>query len=240
MKKYFIVSDVHSYLTLLIEALDNNAFSLSNDNHVLVVCGDLFDRGLESRELYDFVKSIPDNRFIYIRGNHEDLIIDCIDLLVKKEFNHLHHISNKTILTISQWTGISPLDLVNNNFDEVALKEVLKPYIKLIDKSINYFEIGDYVFVHGWIPTNENWRNASDLEWERARWLNGMKEAACGNTLKNKIIVCGHYYTDWGREHILKSTIKENNYGIYKNKGIIAIDTTTAISKKINVLIVEN
>ena len=55
MKKYFAVSDVHSFATELYKALSNKGFERDNPEHILIVCGDAFDRGQETLELFDFL-----------------------------------------------------------------------------------------------------------------------------------------------------------------------------------------
>ena len=40
-KKYFVTSDLHSYYTEFIEALNKHQFDINNHNHILIVCGDL-------------------------------------------------------------------------------------------------------------------------------------------------------------------------------------------------------
>lgn len=40
-RKYFVVSDVHSYYKELMKALNENGFDKDNPSHVFVSCGDL-------------------------------------------------------------------------------------------------------------------------------------------------------------------------------------------------------
>ncbi len=68
MKKYFITSDTHSFYNELIEELNNKGFDVNNKDHIIIMCGDLFDRGSESLKLYEFIKSLPKERRILIRG----------------------------------------------------------------------------------------------------------------------------------------------------------------------------
>ena len=56
MKKYFIVSDAHSFYEILIKELNKFGFDMNNQDHVLILCGDLFDRGSESIKIYNFIK----------------------------------------------------------------------------------------------------------------------------------------------------------------------------------------
>lgn len=41
MKKYFITSDPHSYYSILIESLKKEGFDINNQEHIIVICGDL-------------------------------------------------------------------------------------------------------------------------------------------------------------------------------------------------------
>ena len=68
MKKYFVASDIHSFYTPFIIELNKTSFDLNNEEHILIICGDLFDRGSESLKLYEFIKSLPKERRILIRG----------------------------------------------------------------------------------------------------------------------------------------------------------------------------
>ena len=67
MKKYFVVSDIHSFYKPFINELTRKDFDACNNEHVLILCGDLFDRGSESLKLYEFIKT-PKERRILIRG----------------------------------------------------------------------------------------------------------------------------------------------------------------------------
>ena len=159
MKKYFIVSDVHSFYTPLMETLNNNGFDLENEEHILVVNGDLFDRGDESKLLLDFVKSLED-RFIYVRGNHEDLLTDLyVDIMSNKPISS-HHYSNGTVKTITDLCDLSPLDFNHWGYTDSAkqkIRDIISPLIDWINlKSTNYFEINNkYIITHCWVPLIE-------------------------------------------------------------------------------------
>ena len=78
-KTYFIVSDVHGFYSILKKELKKKKFDLKNPDHILVVAGDLFDRGNEAVELFKFVQWLNNKkRLVYVRGNHEDLLEDCV------------------------------------------------------------------------------------------------------------------------------------------------------------------
>lgn len=251
--KYFVVSDIHGFFYELMNALDDKGFEVDNPEHKLIVCGDLFDRGSQAVELFEFVKSLGD-RFIYVRGNHEDLIFDCYRELLRGRGCGDHHRSNGTVGTISQFTGLNYYNLIFSTPERnEALREKLEPLLDFItEKAVNYYEVGDYIFVHGWIPSFyhlDNFRDGDESDWKRARWLNGMDMwRNPKNRIEGKTIVCGHWHCSWGWSHIRQ----ERKEWPYKNRkdwmlsfepfadnGIIAIDACTAYTEKVNVLVIE-
>ena len=57
MKKYFCVSDIHGFFFELKRALHEAGFNKKNPEHILIVCGDIADRGPNPKEVYEFLKS---------------------------------------------------------------------------------------------------------------------------------------------------------------------------------------
>ena len=81
-------------------------------------------------------------------------------------------------------------------------------------------------------------------EWEMARWLNGINAAVCDNIIDpNKTIVCGHWHSSWGHKYINANSTEfelDSNYTPFYAPGIIAIDACTAMSKKVNCLVIDD
>lgn len=102
-KTYFITSDVHSFYTPLMSALIEAGFDYDNPEHILVVNGDLFDRGEETSEVLNFIKSLPKEKRILIRGNHEYLLRD----LLYKDMPDYYDFSNGTVKTVFHLANIS-------------------------------------------------------------------------------------------------------------------------------------
>lgn len=124
---------------------------------------------------------------------------------------------------------------------------------------LDYYETDKYIFTHGFIPINtetytykKNWRSSSKDEFYSARWLNGMEMSMIYNIkVKNKKIVVGHFHTSYGnvRKKYPNKTYNEykklefedkNNFGIYEDDNIYAIDACTHYTKKINILVLED
>ena len=270
MKKYFIVADTHSFYKEMIKALKKKGFDKKNPEHIVISCGDIMDRGKESMKMLNFFSyMLKRNRAILVRGNHEDLF----DELINRGHPKYHDYSNGTLSTLAQLCGLSShhdlyfyLGDDGSTGVDTAIKNYNKKWDTVRSSMVNYYELGDYIFVHGWIPTIEkepgkniydpNWRNSTDAEWKLARWDNGMKMAEMGITEPGKTIVCGHWHASYGNVRKRKEHYKELGYDVdnpnilsrleyasddlflpYTNTGIIALDACTAYTGFCNCMV---
>ena len=72
--RYYVVADVHGFYNEMVEALTEQGYFTDTQPHKLIICGDLFDRGTQSKVVEEFVlKLLEKNEVNLIRGNHEDL-----------------------------------------------------------------------------------------------------------------------------------------------------------------------
>lgn len=259
MPKIFAVSDIHGFYDELREALDNAGFDPENEEHLLVVCGDTTDRGPQPSQVISYLsKLMRDKKCVVVRGNHEDLVIECCE----RGYPGTNDYSNGTFETICTLGGAGG----GRTFEECIF--VAEGRFKaFVNKMVNYFETENYIFVHGWIPVkatdglpayykrykngrlafDPDWRYAHASAWEEARWLNGIDMAQDGFIEPNKTIVCGHWHCSYG--HHLKS-IKTGKiisefkddacFDPFYDNGIIAIDACTAHTNKVNVLVLED
>ena len=263
-KRYFVTSDIHGYFSIFKKELDKVGFNIEDKNHYLIICGDVIDRGQEVKQLLDWLIDFnKTGRLIFIKGNHEYLIKDCLEELNNGYRISPHHISNGTINTISQLSGINQLDLQMGTYDVKKLNKKLKPYLDFIDTAIHYYELDDYIFVHGWVPyvlhdshdptqqegefscvmVPEIELNAEDFMWEQASWYNGMEEWKSVVAIPNKTIVCGHWHCSFGNFHYHNKGFGEfedtSDFSPFVDNGIIAIDACTAFSGKINIIVID-
>lgn len=250
---YFVSSDIHSAYTIWMDALKNAGFNKNKYSHKVVVCGDLFDRMDETIQCFEFVKELQkQNRLIYVRGNHEDLLFDCVDELKKGYTPSHHHFHNGTVKTICQFCGENEWIIYDREWRSKII-ETIEPVLEFIDKNtVNYADIGDYVCVHGWWPAYDvvdNYHTAEDWLWKDARWDNGMKMwQNPANRIESKTVICGHWHCSWGWSYLRREK-KEwpqknrkdwlDSFEPFVDKGIIAIDACTAYSNKVNVLVIE-
>ena len=178
-KKYFCTSDIHGYFDIFHDALIEAGFDENNPDHVLIVCGDIFDRGKQPLEVYNYLRSLPIERRVLVRGNHEELLKN----LVKREKPLNHDFHNGTYQTLymflgldyekekaekfKRWTSI-PWDdfeardkfkakedkrqakIDHKLFHNKKLKEILKWLNS--DEWVPYYKLGPYIFIHAGLP----------------------------------------------------------------------------------------
>lgn len=236
MKTFFIVADVHSFYDEMIAALNEQGYDREDPDHIFVCLGDLLDRGEKPLECLDFVNSLPPKRKLLIRGNHEDLIEDCI---YRRSFLYrdLHNGTEKTVVALS---GLSYEQFYEGDYRPrvQAIQEhpALQRYLSDL---VDYAELEDYILVHGWVPRasesrGRDWRRG---DWYRARWANGMEEWKNGVRPRGKTVICGHWHASWGHAVIDKSCPEFGpgaDFSPFSRKGILAIDACTAYSHKVN------
>ena len=282
MKTYFISSDIHSFYDEYRAALKKQKFDINNPEHIIVVLGDIFDRGEKPLEVYNFLKSLPKERRILIRGNHEVLLRD----LLTRGWAENHDNHNGTYDTLFLIAGLGSKSEFNHEFyvtlrdknisfsspeyNQLQLehdrkwRQIWKGEIKDIcnwmfsDEWVNYYETTNYIFVHAWIPLlknyefdkwymphqigpdsyREDWRNATDTEWEDAMWYCPWQKAKEKLNQTGKIIVCGHWHTSDFFNMLTKQEKTIDDNPIFKSKKykLIGLDACTVISHKVNVL----
>jgi hypothetical protein len=260
--KLFVVADVHGFYDELIAALKEKGWFDYTGKKKLVLCGDAMDRGPKAWKLEAFLMELLANdELIFVRGNHEDLMLWMFDD-IKNDMESFRdqrsdHIHNKTLDTALQLSMMT-LDEFFAKPKELINRTKKTDFVKtLIPASVNYFETKNYIFVHGWIPCKvervygiksytymPNWRKASEQDWIGARWINGMYAAYMHDVLEyGKTIVCGHWHASYGHsrlKHICSEHGPDAIYDPYYDNGIIAIDTCTARTKRINCLVIDD
>lgn len=262
MKKYFVFSDVHSFYDELMTALEEKGFDINNLDHIVISCGDLFDRGDQSKECLEFIISmLKQDRAICIKGNHEDLAED----LFHKWFFDDCDVHNGTEKTFKHLTTLDPIVSSKDIINDVRSNKDFRYYLM---KCQDYYELGNNIFVHGWIPSYvtykkftttykymKRWRNGN---WHDARWSNGMDAWRQGVKEKGKTIWCGHWHSSWGhcnlhhdgQEFISEfetmwidpKTGRQMPYvrrDTFVDEGIRCLDACTVLSHKVNIEVIE-
>jgi serine/threonine protein phosphatase 1 len=255
--KYYVVADVHGFCSILKDTLKKNGFFDDQEPHKLIVCGDLFDRGNEAVELQNFIIELMEkDEVILVKGNHEELLVTMLNGWHFSSYFETYHNTNGTVDTVCQLTNMTLSELYNNP-SEAYYRMRETPFMqRILPQMMDYFETKKYIFVHGWIPCEKikqnpardtylpiaDWRNASEEQWRFARWINGMDAAHDGVIEEGKIIVCGHWHSSYGHSRYEMKCSEfgdDADFSPYYGTGIIAMDTCTAHSQKINCIIIE-
>lgn len=250
MPKFFVCSDIHSAYTPWMQALNKAGFDKNNQDHKIILCGDLFDRMDETIECYNFVKDmLGRNQFVYIHGNHESLLLDCL----RRGFPYDVDWHNGTAKTIIDFAPNA------NTFKDACVVAYGK-VMQILNKTVDWFETEHYVFCHSWVPVNcddtlpnyyrrnrkfsknDDWRSAHGIDWDRSMWMNPLEMAMNGFGIE-KTIVSGHWHCSagWAAEKGLSEFGDDACFDpyYYKDK-LIMLDACVAHSGKINVLAIED
>lgn len=235
-KKFFVVSDIHGHYTLLKEMLDNVGFDNENENHIIVCCGDYFDRGNENLEVLKFFERLKHK--VLLRGNHEDLLLKLLQTGKVLPHNYI----NGTLITLENFFGKYSIDPADDTICFSGKSRMIDRVCEFIEETVNYFETDKYVFVHGWLPDKAKTREArqklSDSDWEKARWTKWTEKYNGEKVLADKILICGHMPTFYANKFD-ENRPNDCSDAFYGN-GLIAIDAGTYDSQKINVLVIED
>lgn len=257
------ISDTHGFLAEAKAALEATGL-LYDKSSKIAVLGDILDRGEEAVEMTEFLLSLKEEgRLILIRGNHEDLFEECLwDMEQGKLFeiisgvSGVHHLHNGTMDTMLQLAGMTVREALESPNEVIRRVKKSRFYRLLLPECVNYYETPRYVLTHGWIPCrpdprgrwagyhyDPDWRQATEMEWHRARWQNGMAiSRAYGIREPGKTVVCGHYTASYGHAHFEHRGPEygpEADFSPYYGDGIIAIDGSVANSGSLNCIVLE-
>ena len=235
-KTYFIISDIHGHYNEMIDSLKLNNYDKNNNTHHLLVLGDMFDRGNQSKEVLEYMYKLKlENKVSIVLGNHESFLIEFLDGNYSRAlFNMKFNGFAKTLESLSGEKLTLEDDLYEVNF------KIKEKYIYLYNflKSMPVFiEIKDYIFVHGGVKHGtKNWKENShrDFIWGRESQF---------KIVPGKTVVCGHErvstirYPKKDQKKLFISNPEA--FDILESDGKIHIDAYVEISKKINVLKLE-
>lgn len=251
-KKIFAISDIHGFYTEMIESLKESGYDEDNPEHLLIVCGDKFDRGKESVKVFQYLKRLMDkNKAIILRGNHLAFIENFLEGS-NDPFNYINNGLNETIADFwhrtapfESWCALEgncELSIENySKWAEIARKDINKEYPELLPwiKSLPYYyETNNYIFTHGMIDGQcFDWHNPN-ISWYECTWA---KPRDFNNSIVNtdKKVVVGHINCG-----LLRSLYgyDENDNSIFERPDgkVIGLDTCTVLTHKVNVLVLED
>ena len=238
---FFAFSDVHGHFDALMEGLNRAGFDILNPKHILISCGDNFDRGSQNWSILCFlVDMLKKDRLVAIYGNHEFFLDELF--FGMRRLDHYDK-ENGTDITcynfINKKDGIpSPKDIMQMKRAGYLMSRACDEFVYFEKRLTKKFETKNYIFAHGFISTE------STPSWRDATWSCGHREIKMYP--QKKTVVFGHYFAFLSREFEEGTTentdennleaIAENYYG----DGYINIDSCTPYTKIVNVLRIED
>lgn len=258
-KVYFIVSDIHSCFGALRLALSDAGFNKHNRSHILVVNGDILDHGNDTLAVYDYLKSLSKKRLILIKGNHEYLY----QKLLTKDFPAKFDFTNGTVKTFCDIAGYSETAVfVGDVWKLIRDKVKASKVTKFINtRFVDYFEIGNYLITHSFIPVKikddiavdfSKYRSISQVPSEYLEPVSSWREAATNDQFENATwqnpyqrykdglfdteIAAGKTLICGHHPTYLLYEDTPANFNIYEDNNFIDIDACASFSNKINVL----
>ena len=238
--KIFAISDVHGHFYAMKSALDAAGFDSEDPDHLLICCGDCFDRGCENRKVLEYLSSLK--RKILIRGNHEDILARILD----RRYIEQVDIYNGADLTVSEFFGEENIDRhgridMSRNTDTVAM---LRDFI---GSMYDFYETDRHIFTHAWLPIVQSYsgpilfpdkEHAPNGLWKESRYNEWFSALEAGLTVEGKTVVCGHR-ASYNAYRIDESRDPEDR-SMYVADGVAAIDSSTVRTGKVNVYVTED
>ena len=256
--KFFVFSDVHGEFDALKQSLNEAGYNCNNPQHKLVSLGDNFDRGPDSLKVSNFLMR---NHAICVKGNHDAMFQQYLELGMKTGSVYFNILHNGLGETIKDFTGLNDRRFSVEQLEK-ARHIISRQVLTWLQNMPYFYETKHFIFVHAGInPRLDKWE---DTTKDYMLWDVEDSHRQCFNT--DKIVVIGHHHTDVVRKngikdgfveekdkgffaidddgHNIVSSIKfygntdENRPYIHGNK--IAIDGHTNLTKKVNVLVIED
>lgn len=130
MGKQYCISDIHGCVRTLTFALDNIAFSTSDE---LFLLGDYVDRGPSSKQVIDTIWKLQSQGYniTCLKGNHEEIVCEAYDTSQRRE----HYSRPGLESTLESFSVDYPHDIP-------------EPYIQFMRDLPLYKEVGSFILVH--------------------------------------------------------------------------------------------
>ncbi len=190
--RVYAIGDIHGGLTLLeslIKVIEANEEILPpKDNLYLIFVGDYIDRGMQSKQVIDFLLHQLPKQFqtVFLKGNHEAMMLEAIeseDKAALQAFDFWFYNGGQNTLLSYGVPSSNHFDIMLAQLEDNLAGEHRAFFQNLRTK----FEIGNYFFCHAGIRPDVALKDQKDKEllWIRSLFLNSTKQF-------EKIIVHGH------------------------------------------------
>lgn len=188
-QRIYAIGDIHgcdALFAALITAIEADDLAEGKAETLVILLGDLVDRGPDSAGVIARAKAWQSNRSVRIlAGNHEEMFLRSFsDIEVLRHF--LRHGGRETVLSF----GVERAEYTTATLEEVQgmmgnrVPQNVRDYVEGFEDMIS---VGDYVFVHAGINPEHRMaeQKAHDLRWIREPFLSWQEP-------HEKLVVHGH------------------------------------------------
>ncbi len=180
-----MIGDIHGQLEIFKELVK----FYDSEHHQLVLLGDLSDRGNHTKECLLLGKKLVEEAdAVYIRGNHEDLLLQFLLNPEERFPNYVRNGGKETIESLLHPGAVaeySPTEI------SMMIRSRYSELLNFIEKLPLYYEWQDYILVHAGVDlTKKDWHDTEPREFN---WIREPFHIGKNNT--GKTIVFGHTIT---------------------------------------------
>jgi serine/threonine protein phosphatase 1 len=214
--RVYAIGDIHGRADLLqrlheMISVDAKSAAPGTEN-IVVYLGDYLDRGLNSKDLIDYLLDQPLSGFtsVYLCGNHDQHFLD---FLGSPEIGGLWLKYGGDATVYSYGVRIPddvPADKRLEHIRDRLLEVVPKRHLAFLSELKMTWTIGDYLFVHAGISPDKaiDKQEPHDLLWIRDEFLESEKDFG-------KVVIHGHSMTE--APDICKNRIGVDTGACYSN-----------------------
>jgi serine/threonine protein phosphatase 1 len=170
----FAIGDVHGRVDLLeraTAAIEAQAAEAAGANRtILIFLGDYIDRGPSSREVIEHLMALKARapfELTFLRGNHEQILIDLIGG-GEDSARWLDHGGRETLMSYGARLPARGVTSVKS-LREIARDCVPAEHLEFLTSTEFFRKVGDYIFVHGGLRPDRLVEEQSDADmlWYR-------------------------------------------------------------------------
>jgi len=162
----FVIGDIHGCSGELRHLVDGLPLRPGDE---IVFLGDYIDRGPDSSGVVSFLielkKSLKENKLVFLKGNHEDMLLSYLDLSGRH---------GKMFLLNGGRATVQSYGVIADNPSPDRLQAAMPPaHLAFYQALENYYLTGSYLCVHAGIHPDKSLREQSDedLLWIRDLFL---------------------------------------------------------------------
>lgn len=231
-EKAFIISDIHGKFAEFTKLLE----SWNREEELLILNGDLVDRGGYSREVLNYALMLMHEEGAVVNwGNHDRMLWDFLTtpIVTAGDIEDLWQMYSTWYYQGGRETSSSILGMSIQEVDSIAILELRERLLAhsvvkdLMELMTWYYEFGKVLVVHAGIPIHhqEHWQRTprEKLIWERGFHVHPNKTG--------KVIVSGHTP--------LQNIHDSTDIWVNKEKDIYMIDGGCAYGGQLNAIVMD-